>query len=440
MKKIKKLFTLLFMAALLLGITAYSPVAVKVAKAANMPKKGTCGPGLSYTFDSTSGTLTIKGKGTMYDYDANDNKSPFSGHDDIRTVYIEEGVTSIGEWAFYDCFSIKEVYFMGKEIKKISYAAFYGCVGISTMELPENLTVIEKSAFEHCIAWKNFTLPKSVTEIGKWAFDDTGFYRDRSNWEDNVLYIGTFLYTAKYNEDYHNSNYMGKKPYVSDVYTYYKDMVTGNYTVKEGTTVIVGDAFYRTKLTGITIPDSVKTIGEDAFSNSGLESITIPKSVTKIEKYTFGYCKSLKEVTIQKGVKEIGEQAFTNCESLEKITLPTGLVMIDSEAFCKCGLKSVTIPKSVRGIGYRAFYWNSSLKSLTIKSGVRAVGEEAFTECEKLKSVTVPKSVTTIGARAFGVDYDGGKIKGFKLRGYKGSAAQKYAKTYKVKFVVISKK
>lgn len=447
MKKIiKKTISLLLCLALLSGITVYSSVTaeVKAAQAELLPlTTGKCGAKVTYSFDSITGVLIIKGKGDMADFDANDNKSPFSGRDEIRSVYIDDGVTNIGEWAFYDCFKLNSVSF-GKDVKTVSGCAFYGCVDTGSVMMQEGLTVIEERAFEHCIALKEIKLPESVIYIGERAFDNTGYYRKKSNWENSALYLGNFLLTGTYNDAYLDSKKQGSKPYVSDVHQVYKPSMqaSGNYAVKEGTAMIVDGAFQSCGITGVTIPDSVKRIGYGAFAHSGLTSIVIPGNITTIEEGTFSYCSSLKSVTIPKSVKEIGERAFYNCKSLAKITIPTGIVMIDDEVFGGCGLTGVTIPKNVKGVGEGAFGHCDSLKRVTIKSGVRVIGAAAFRDCEKLKSVTVPKSVKTIGQNAFGFkrgDYNE-KVSGFKLKGYKGSAAQKYAKNYKVKFVVVSKK
>ncbi len=94
--------------------------------------------------------------------------------------------------------------------------------------------------------------------------------------------------------------------------------------------------------------------------------------------------------------------------------------------------KKITVSKKVKYIGTQAFDSCTSLKNVTIKDGVKIIGEKAFYGCTSLKSVTVPKSARTIGIKAFGYDSKG-KIKGFKLKGYKGSEAQKYAKKNKMK-------
>lgn len=403
--------------------------------------KGSCGSGVSYSFDSKTGTLTIKGKGAMKDYDPNSNKSPFSGREEIRSVVFEDGVTSVGQWAFYDCYGIQSAEF-GKGMKTISDYAFYGCVGLADMAMqPDSVTYIGIEAFAHCQAMKEINIPDSVTTVKYQAFDDTGYYLDKKNWENNVLYIGHCLYAGTYNTVYTSGNKGDKtKPYVSGnvIVTKPDRMVVGACTVKEGTTLIGDGAFKYSGLTKITIPDSVTGIGDEAFRYMRLTSVTIPDSVTKIGDGAFAYCSSLKEITLSKNLTELGGNAFYNCEFLAEITIPKGVMAIEDGTFAGSGLKSITIPKTVKAVGNEAFGGCPYLRKVTIKSGVRAIGEDAFTSCKLLKTVTVPKSVTTIGRHAFGYDYD--KLqKGFKLKGYKGSAAQKYAKNNKIKFSVIKK-
>ncbi len=157
------------------------------------------------------------------------------------------------------------------------------------------------------------TLPKGITEIGEFAFDNTGYYREKSNWEENVLYIGTYLISGKYNDAYFRDDWKGNSPYVSDVRQLYRTktgMATGEYTIKPGTTLIVGGTFQYCGITEITIPDSVKKIGANAFRKTKLEGVVIPEGIKTIESYTFGECESLKSVTVPKSVTKIGDRAL----------------------------------------------------------------------------------------------------------------------------------
>jgi hypothetical protein len=111
--------------------------------------------------------------------------------------------------------------------------------------------------------------------------------------------------------------------------------------------------------------------------------------------------------------------------------------VIGSDSFSDCeNLKSVKIPGSVQFIESNAFNYDLNLESVTIEEGVWTIAEGAFYQCPKLKSVTIPNSVTYIGEMAFGydhADYSADPVKyykvdGFKIKCYKGSAAEEYAK------------
>ena len=162
------------------------------------------------------------------------------------------------------------------------------------------------------------------------------------------------------------------------------------------------------------IPATVTEIGPSAFlySNS-TESIAIPDSVTAIDEYAFARCYSLKSVVIPGSVNSIGKEAFDFDTSLTELTLNEGLTEIGSHAFAVC----------------------NSLSEVKLPETLTTVGESAFLDCTSLDSIYIPKSVTSIGARAFGYhvqnNYEYGSeikpLENFKIKGYKGSAAEAYA-------------
>ncbi len=179
---------------------------------------------------------------------------------------------------------------------------------------------------------------------------------------------------------------------------------------------------YNHKIKTVKLPNTLKVIDDSAFAFcTSLEEVNIPKSVKSIGWRAFMESK-LKTITIPKKVKKISSSAFANCNSLKSVTLKKGVKIIDGGAFDECGsLSKVTIPNSVTKISYGA-----------------------FDNCKSLKKITLPKSVKKIGKLAFGYkDKKTGKktkhirIKGFTIKGYKDTAAEKYAEKNSFKFVAL---
>ena len=266
---------------------------------------------------SDSGLLTISGTGTMYDYSSS-MCAPW-GTTATRVV-IEDGVTSIGEYAFANC--------------RIN----------------------------------NITIPDSVTSIGKNAFDGCGLH------EIHIASISSWL-SIEYESfgSHPNGN-------ARDVHLFIRENEITEIMIPEGV-MSIGDYAFNgcSSLASITIPDSVTSIGDCAFYGcSSLMNITIPDSVTSIGNSTFCGCSSLMSITIPDSVTSIEGGAFNSCSSLASITIPDSVTSIGDLAFCRCSsLASITIPDSVTSIGGSAFI-ECSLASITIPDNVTYVGSNAF--------------------------------------------------------------
>jgi len=208
--------------------------------------------------------LTVSGSGAMEDYAAEDTRPWHGNRSSITSIVIENGVTSIGARAFYNCdnASLASIT-IPASVTSIGYAAFLGCTMPSvTFADGLQLATISDYAFEYCLGLTSFTIPDGVTSIG-------------------------------------NSAFMGCANLAS-------------VTIPASVETIDDYAFSLcTGLTSITIPASVTTIGKYTFKGSGLTSITIPNSVTSIGEEAFSECEDLATVTLYSNPK-IGADAFKN--------------------------------------------------------------------------------------------------------------------------------
>jgi hypothetical protein len=402
----------------------------------------------TWTLTGTAGnyTLTISGNGAMGDYDGFFYISPwFYYGNDIKVLDIQQGVTTIGDYAFSECRGLNSVVIPSSVIS-IGMEVFYECSGLTSIianennsnyssvdgvlfsksqdtlvqypaaktgsyTIPNTVMTIGNHAFAFCRGLTAVTIPNSITTIGDWGFSYCSGL--------SSITIGNFVTSIGY------STFSGCSNLTS--------VIIGSLV-----TTIGEHAFsYCNSLTSVIIGNSVTTIGGFAFYGcSSLASVTIPNSVTTIEG-AFAACSSLTSFivegnnpnystvngvlfsksqdtliqypggktgnyTIPNLVTTIESYAFSYCSGLTAVTIGNSVTTIGDYAFYECNdLTTVTIGDSVIAIGDYAFYRCSSLTEVTIPNLVTTIGNEVFSYCSGLTTVIIPNSVTSIGGSAF---------------------------------------
>ena len=135
------------------------------ASAAEVVDSGTCGTNLTWVFDS-EGTLTVSGNGDMA---VSNYEWPwYSFRNEISTLVIQEGVTSVGGGAFQGCFCLTKVE-LSKSVNKIEELAFSACE-MPSITLPESIESIGDEAFYYCWHLTDIDIPSNLTNISDSAF------------------------------------------------------------------------------------------------------------------------------------------------------------------------------------------------------------------------------------------------------------------------------
>ena len=371
--KLGRLFTLLCIALAICLLML--PAKAEAATVAS----GTCGDNLTWTLDD-AGLLTISGTGPMVQWWHSSYTPWYSNSGKIKTVIIEDGVTTIGDFAFSGCDSLTSIT-IPDSVTTIGDYAFSGCDSLTSVTIGDSVTTIGQNAFYCCTSLTSVTIGDSVTTIGDWAFCSC-------------------------------------------------EKLTA-VTIPDGVTTIGDNAFGSCySLTSVTIPDSVTTIGADAFSwctsltgihvaqnnpkySSDEKGVLFNKSKTELIRAPGGISGSC---TIPASVTTIGDNAFDGCNSLTGIWVNENNPKYSSDEkgvlFNKSKTELIrapegisgnyTIPDSVTTIGERAFYSCSSLTTVNMGDSVTAIGDYAFLYCGSLTSITIPDSVEKIGHYAFG--------------------------------------
>ena len=204
----------------------------------------------------------------------------FWGCTSLTSLVIPESVTSIGDYAFVGCDSLTDIVIPDR-VTRIGEFAFGGCESLTDIVLPEGVTSIGGSAFKNCISLTDIVIPDSVTSIGNGTFWDCS------------------------------------------------------------------------SLSKIVLPEGVTSIGERAFDGCrSLTDIVLPDCVTSVGEYAFHYCFSLTGIVIPDSVTSIGGGAFCGCWSLSSLVIPDSVTSIGNESLRGCNfpndLKQKLISRFIR--------------------------------------------------------------------------------------------
>ncbi|MCQ2254846.1 MAG: leucine-rich repeat protein [Bacteroidaceae bacterium] len=153
-------------------------------------QSGTCGANVTFVLND-DGTLAISGSGSMSNF-YSDSSPWISNRDKIIKVQIKDGVTSIGNYAFYKCTGLTSIEIpnsvtsigssafslcssltsiaIPNSVASIGWDAFYNCTSLNSVNIPNSVLSISPEAFYHCAALTSITIPNSVTSIGQYAF------------------------------------------------------------------------------------------------------------------------------------------------------------------------------------------------------------------------------------------------------------------------------
>jgi hypothetical protein len=175
---------------------------------------GSCGNDVNYYYYEDLGLLTIKGAGNMYNYYSYSSSklAPWNEYkNSITTIYIYNGVTSIGNWAFSDCAELTSLT-IPDSVTYIGVRAFSDCTGLTSITIPDSVTSIGGAAFRDCTGLTSITIPDSVMEIDEKIFISCDNLAIKCN-------KGSYAYNYAVKNDIPIEILPGRKRIIKDVVT-----------------------------------------------------------------------------------------------------------------------------------------------------------------------------------------------------------------------------
>ncbi len=372
---------------------------------------GAEGANVTWKFDTETGVLEISGTGAMKDYTNNiDNLVPWRSlqnyMDLLTSVTIGEDVTTIGDYAFFNCRGLTSVTIgksvqtigdyafrncdgltsvtIGKSVQTIGDYAFYDCRGLTSVTIPESVTSIGTSAFRSCLDLTSVTIGNSVTSIGDGAFSGCSGVKNLriEDGTETLSLNGTSLSLTSFADCPLDTVYLGRN--ISYDFSPFQN---------------------KTDLVSLTIGSKVTAIGNEAFSGcSRLATVTVYAENPPQMMYN-SFAGAGAELLWSEGS---GLPFFVPAESADKYKADEDWKDLNIKIKCQVGGIGYNILSSeartaevVGGVYSGDIVIPATMEYEGITYRVIAISDYAFWRCNGLTSVTIGNSVTSIGNGAF---------------------------------------
>lgn len=386
---------------------------------------GAEGDNLQWSY--ANGTLTITGSGAMADFTIDYTVLPYAANTpwkqylySITNIEFPEGITYIGQGAFFGMDKVKKVVFP-EGLIEIGDNAFGNCQGIKSFTFPSTLQIVGNGMFSNNYAIReiiaNGTVPPNMKEnkLNQGA-SKIDVYVPEGSIEAYEAAWGTTYYTFHNPKNACGTNLLWSYDADTHVLTLYKSDPSKPATMYNFVNISYSPEYFNTpdapwyeyheEITSISLPDGLTNIGTMAFCNcSTVVDIEIPTSVVRIDSLAFGYCHAIPSIELPEGLQYIGTKAFVSCSSLDTIGIPAGVSTIKESTFEWCsGLTHIVIPATVQTIELSAFTNCANLVRVDVESEIPATIAIDI-------NVTGFMGATSNGQRVFGREFsDGGEV------------------------------
>ncbi|MGN0164318.1 MAG: leucine-rich repeat protein, partial [Candidatus Ornithomonoglobus sp.] len=315
-------------------VMAQAAEAPAVNAAASMELSYTDG---TMTWYVTGNTLNIEGINKMNEFEP--GTAPwYEYRNTITTVHIDEGVESIGRYAFYGFTNLQTVS-IPTSLVTVGDGAFMNCSLLNNVTLPEKLYSIGTGAFSNCTSLTSIVIPKDTRTVGENSF---------AGCTKLASYEAPFIGERKY---------------------------PGADLANETIYYVFGE----------NVPSSLKTV--KITNDAG------------IAPSAFEGCSYIQNISVNSGVQVIGSRAFKDCSSLNSFVIPDGVPAIEDETFMNCSnITSIVVPDSVQAIGISAFENCYSVDGLNVPYGISVINDYTFKNCSSLTTLAIPLTVNSVGS------------------------------------------
>ena len=320
-------------------------------------------------------SIQVNGEGDMVDY-YRPHISPFYHfRESVTDITIDNGVESIGTYAFYDFKKISSIY-IPYSVVRLGQYSFKNCVLLKTITIDGNLNSIENGSFENC------PLLESVIYKG----------RTKPACEYSVLDSNRFTEIPV------SSKYKGNSFCERSIRFSFGDTLVGSFDVNtfilsiNGTGIIDGSFVFNDEIkssaTSVGIADDVVSLASYLFENfSKMTSLSIGKSLTDVETYSFNGCNQFVEFVLNENNTKY--KISENC-----------LVSVDGDTIYRYPIgrndTNFTITAPVKSLHENAFRYSRFIESISIETYINTIGKRAFANCNKLKSVYYGKETVPV--------------------------------------------